>query len=90
MTLVDHPKFVFSRHAREEIARREIPEEVVMDVLRDPEQTVALPNRRRVLQSRVTMEGRLYLVRVIVAAQDSEQLVVTAYRTSKLDKYWRK
>lgn len=59
-------------------------------LLRNPEQTVALPNRRRVLQSRVALEGKMYLVRVIVAAQDEGQLVVTVYRTSKLAKYWRK
>ena len=61
-----------------------------MDVLRNPEQTVELPNRRRVLQSRLTLEGKTYLVRVIVAARDEGQLVVTVYRTSKLAKYWRK
>ncbi len=61
-----------------------------MDVLRNPEQTVELPNRRRVLQSRVALEDKMYLVRVIVAAQDEGQLVVTVYRTSKLAKYWRK
>jgi hypothetical protein len=84
------PGFRLSRHAREEITRRAIPEEVVMDVLRNPEQTVELPNRRRVLQSRLTLEGKTYLVRVIVAARDEGQLVVTVYRTSKLAKYWRK
>jgi len=84
------PGFRLSRHAREEITRRAIPEEVVMDVLRSPEQTVALPNRRMVLQSRVALEGKTYLVRVIVVAQDEGQLVVTVYRTGKLGKYWRK
>jgi hypothetical protein len=90
VSLIEPPEFVFSRHAREEITRRDIPEEVVTNVLRNPEQTLALPNRRRVLQSRVALEDKMYLVRVIVAVQDEGQLVVTVYRTSKLGKYWRK
>lgn len=90
MSSIGVPGFRLSRHAHEEITRRAIPEEVVMDVLRNPEQRVALPNRRMVLQSRVALEGKMYLVRVIVVAQDEGQLVVTVYRTSKLAKYWRK
>lgn len=90
MSLIESPEFVFSRHAREEVARRAIPMGIVVDVLRNPDQTIALTNSRRVFQSRVTIDDKLCLVRVIVDVRDDAQLVVTAYRTSKLDKYWRK
>jgi hypothetical protein len=35
------------------------------------------------------MRGRRYLVRVFVDVDRSPAEVVTAYRTSKIDKYWR-
>jgi hypothetical protein len=41
-------------------------------------------------QSRCDIGGKMYLVRVI--ADDAQDLVVvvTAYRTTKIEKYWRK
>ena len=90
MSLIEPPEFVFSRHAREEIARRAIPMGIIVDVLRNPGQAIALTSSRRVFQSRVTIADKSYLVRVIVDVRDRAQLVVTAYRTSKLGKYWRK
>lgn len=35
-------------------------------------------------------EGKTYLVRAIVDLIGEELVVVTAYRTSKIEKYWRK
>ena len=42
-----------------------------------------------VLQSRLEIEGRLYLVRVFVDIDRVPPQVVMAYRTSKIEKYWR-
>ena len=44
---------------------------------------------RDVLQSRVTMGGRKYLIRVFVDWDRKPAEVVTVYRTSKIGKYWR-
>ena len=79
----------FSDHARLEIVRRDIPFEVVEQVLSSPEQSV--PERGGLVArlSRVELEGRQYLVRVIVAEQPDASVVVTAYRTSRVGKYWR-
>jgi ribosomal protein S17 len=40
-------------------------------------------------QSRVELEGKQYLVRVVVAEQPDATVVVTVYRTSRIGKYWR-
>jgi len=34
--------------------------------------------------------GTLYLVRVVVDAGPHDEMVVTVYRTSKIEKYWSK
>jgi hypothetical protein len=36
-----------------------------------------------------TIDGRRYLVRVIVDVEQDPPVVVTAYRTSKIEKYWK-
>ena len=41
-------------------------------------------------QSRIVLaDGRLFLLRVIVDDTIEPMVVVTVYRTSKVDKYWR-
>ena len=45
---------------------------------------------RKVYQSRVDFgSGETYLVRAIVDDTLDPPVVITAYRTSKIDKYWR-
>ena len=44
---------------------------------------------REVLQSRIEFKGRIYLVRVFVDIDRVPLEVVTAYRTSRIEKYWR-
>jgi hypothetical protein len=70
------------------MARRDIPEETLRETLRHPEQRI--PGKGRdVLQSRVEISGKRYLVRVFVDVDRQPPEVVTVYRTSKIDKYWR-
>jgi hypothetical protein len=72
-----------------ELQRRGLDEAIVGQVLAAPEQREALRPGRDVLQSRLEMEGKRYLVRVFVDVDRSPAEVVTVYRTSKIDKYWR-
>jgi hypothetical protein len=79
----------FSDHARLEIVRRDIPHEVVEQVLSNPEQVVPEHGGLVARQSRVELEGKQYLVRVVVAERPDVAVVVTVYRTSRIGKYWR-
>ncbi len=79
----------FSDHARLEIDRRGIPAKVVEQVLSNPEQVVPEHGGLTARQSRVELDGKQYLVRVMVGEQPDAVVVVTAYRTSKIGKYWR-
>jgi hypothetical protein len=56
-----------------------------------PEQRLLDETRpeRSIYQSRFRFEdGRMYLLRVTVAELEQPPVIVTAYRTSKVEKYW--
>lgn len=67
-----------------------LDEAVVQQVLANPEQRILVRPGREVAQSRLDTAGRRYLLRVFVDTDRSPAEVVTAYRTSKVDKYWRR
>lgn len=81
---------VFTPHARSEMARRGLSEGVVRSVLSSPEQRLPVRDGRDVLQSVVVLgePAKRYLVRVFVDIDRQPPAVVTAYQTSKVDKYW--
>jgi len=81
---------VLSRHAREEITRRGIPQTLVDLVLDNPQQIVPEHGGRVAYQSQLDFgDGRVFLLRAIVADTVAPAVVVTVYRTSKISKYWR-
>jgi hypothetical protein len=80
--------WVLTRHAKEEIAGRSLDLATVAAVLAAPEQRLPVRPGREVLQSRVAQEGKTYLIRVFVDVDRDPPAVVTAYRTSKVGKYW--
>ena len=60
-------------------------------VMDDPEQRVVEEARtiRWIRQSRLRFEdGKMYLLRVVVDEGELPPVIVTAYRTSKIEKYW--
>jgi hypothetical protein len=75
-------------HANFEIERRNIPLEIIHQVLQKPEQIIAIREGRSVFQSRFQMEDKQYLIRIFVDIDRSPPEVVTVYRTSKINKYW--
>ena len=82
--------YVFTPHARLEMARRGLPEIVVRDVLSAPGQRLEIRPGRIVYQSIVEVQGGVgrRLVRVFVDIDRQPAEVGTAYRTSRIAKYW--
>ena len=79
-----------SQHVEEELRRRRIPREALEQVLESPQQVIEEREGRKAYQSQVAFEeGKLYLLRAIVLDAVDPALVVTAYRTSRIRKYWR-
>lgn len=84
-------EFQLSRHAEWEMARRGLPAAMVQAVMDAPEQRLRDESRHGawIYQSRFRFEdGKMYLVRVVVAEEHVPPVIVTAYRTSKIEKYW--
>jgi len=84
---VNESPYRLSAHAKQEIRRRGIPAEMIDAVMMEPDQLIDSHSARLIYQSKIAIDGKLYLVRVIV--EKTEPLtIVTAYRTSKVVKYW--
>ncbi len=84
-------KYTLTRHAQEEIKRRAIPLEFVEDVLENPGQVIDERGGRKVYQSQIDFgKGKIFLLRIVLNADVDPVVVITLYRTSKIDKYWRK
>jgi len=69
--------------------RREIRDSTVARVLGQPEQVERVREGRCVYQARLVEGEKTFLVRVVVDVDRDPPEVVTVYRTSKVDKYWR-
>ena len=81
--------YVITPHAAEEMDRRGIDAETVQLVLSAPDERHSVRQGRDVLQSRIEIGGKAYLVRVFVDVARQPAEVVTVYRTSKIGKYRR-
>jgi len=81
---------VLTEHALVQMARRGLSRSLVEGILRRPEQRLPAGPDRAILQSRELgpETSKAYLVRVLVDVGKAPPEVVTAYRTSKVSKYW--
>lgn len=82
-------EYRLSGHAEDELVIRGIPRDLVDRVLDSPQQIIEQPPNKRVYQSKVEIRGKLYWLRVVVACDVSPTLVITVYRTTKVERYWR-
>ena len=78
-----------SSHVQQEMARRGIPLAAVESVLAEPGQKVPEHGDVVCYQSKMEINEKLYLVRVMVNEKLRPPKVVTVYRTSKISKYWK-
>jgi hypothetical protein len=82
-------KHELSNHVQQEMTRRGIPLAVVESVLAAPAQKASEHGDVVCYQSKVEINRKLYLVRVMANEKATPQKVVTVYRTSKISKYWK-
>ena len=75
--------------AQKKMALRKIPESWVKETVADPEQVVDGYGGRRVAHRRVAMGGADRLLRVVYEETENALIVVTAYLTSDIARYWR-
>jgi hypothetical protein len=75
--------------ARRKMARRGIPESWVTEALRSAGQIVEGHGGRWVAQQRRRIRRRERLLRVVFEETEDKYVVVTAYLTSDIKRYWK-
>jgi hypothetical protein len=83
-------EYIISEHAKEQIEAREITFSDLLAVVKTPDQKFDFETDEAVCQSKVTFGGKIYLLRVFVNYQKNPPVIISAYRTSNINKYWRK
>jgi hypothetical protein len=81
-------KYILSEHAKSKIIKRKLDVEMIEQVLQDPGQIIE-EDDLTVYQSIFKIDQKNYLCRVFVNIKKQPNLIITAYITSKIDKYWR-
>ena len=79
--------FKLSNHAIERLASRHIDLDQVMFVILAPDRVIVLDSRLLIYQKSIVEEEKHYLYRVFVNVEADPKLIVTAYKTTKLEKY---
>ena len=78
-------KLIFIQHALDRMKERGITEEMVRSALNYPDNIERIEEKRKIAQRFI--EGKL--LRIIYEEDDEAISVVSAYRTSKVSKYYR-
>ncbi len=75
--------------AKRKMARRGIPESWVGEALRSPDQVVEGHGDRLVAQQRRRIRRKERLLRVVFEETEEKYVVITAYLTSDIKRYWK-
>ena len=82
--------FVFSKHAREQMVRRNINPDIVLSVISHPDQKVVDDEDLAIVicQSLIKENEQMFLLRVFVNRDKQPNVIVTLYKTTKISKYY--
>ena len=81
-------EYQFSKHALEQMLLRSISKDVIESILKNPDQKKKVEDLT-VFQSIInTDSGEIFLLRVFVNEKRDPKLIVTVYKTSKIQKYY--
>jgi hypothetical protein len=73
--------------AKKKLERRGIPEKWIAETLNSPAHIVEGYGGRRVAHKKYMVEGKEYLLRVVYEDKEEQQIVLTAYLTSQVNRY---
>ena len=79
--------YLISKHAEIQLKRRGIAKKTVSEVISNPDTKTNIDADLVVYQKQMEEGDRNYLFRVFVNTNKTPPLVVTAYKTTKIDKY---
>lgn len=81
--------FVLSKHAENEMLRRQISREQVESLMEHPDQIVEAHGGLVCYQCLSAKEGKPCLLRAVINESVDPKKIVTIYRTTKVQKYWK-
>lgn len=82
--------FRITEHAQAGIRERQIPQDWVMSLSERPQQIVVGFGNRKIFQGRFKdADNKEWLLRLVVESDSVDTLVITAYKTSQVGRYWR-
>lgn len=81
-------EFIFSKHAIEQMNRRNISMKIALEVLKNPKEIIG-GNEQTIYQSifTFTKEAKKFLVRIIVNTSKNPKGVITLYRGPEIKYY---
>ncbi len=81
---------ILTAHAEEQVQSRSIPRELILGTIENPQQSISGYKARRIHQSRYYdgFENKEMLIRIITEIRGDDVIVISIYKTSKLEKYW--
>lgn len=80
----------FSNHALEQMERRSISKELVLSIINHPDSIVDQDETVRIYSKLVIEGSKSYFYRIFVNHLKDPAFVITAYKTSKTEKYGHK
>ena len=78
----------YTRHAEAILTERKIAKETVEELLNNPQQVIKGKGNKEIVQGIFKHADEELLLRVVYVEAKGIEKVITAYWTSKIDKYW--
>jgi len=75
--------------AKRKIDRRNIPENWIVETIKYPMGSVEGYGSRKVAHRKYIKDSKEYLLRVVFEKKRDVYLVITAYLTSQIERYWK-
>jgi len=80
----------FESHALNQITERALDKKLIEETLLNPEQLLDARKNRKIAQKIFKIGRFKFLLRVIYVIENSDFVVISAYRTTRIEKYWVK
>jgi len=75
--------------AKKKLKKRNISEDWILKTIKFPNHVVDGYGGRKVAHRIYTINDKKYLLRVIYEERDKTKIVISAYLTSQINRYWR-
>ena len=79
--------YIFSNHAEEQFALRGISLDMVKQIMVDPDRVIDEEPCKQIYQSVILEYHKKHLYRIFVNICKTPAVIITGYKTSKIEKY---